>query len=76
MEKTSTLVRQISGATKEMNIGIKQINEAIIQLSNTTQTNAGSSEGLTTYAKDLEFQASLLKESVSFFILEKEKELK
>lgn len=67
MEKTSTLVRQISGATKEMNIGIKQINEAIMQLSIITQTNAGSSDELTSYSKDLEYQAELLKESVSFF---------
>ncbi|QEN03920.1 methyl-accepting chemotaxis protein [Thiospirochaeta perfilievii] len=67
MEKSSLLVHQISGATQEMNIGIKQINIAITQLNKVSQDNAGTSEGLLGHAKDLEFQAELLKESVGIF---------
>lgn len=67
IEKTSTLIKQISSASQEMNIGVKQINTAITQLNKITQTNVGTSEGLTNYARNLEVQAEKLKESVSFF---------
>lgn len=67
IEKTSTLIKQISSASQEMNLGVKQINQAISQLSTITQKNAGTSEGLTNYAKELKNQAENLKKSISYF---------
>lgn len=67
MEKTSELVQDISISTSEMNLGIRQINEAVAKLNDVTQNNAGSSDELVSYARDLEYQAQILKESVGFF---------
>ena len=60
IEKTSTLVQEISSASREQNTGADQINSALQQLNGTNQNTAANSE-------ELASQAEMLKEVISFF---------
>ena len=65
--KTSGLVQEISAASDEQSAGIGQINRAMGQLGQSTQTNAASSEQLAATAEELSAQAETLQELVAFF---------
>ena len=65
--KTSALVQEISAASDEQSVGISQINQAMGQLGQSTQTNAASSEQLAATAEELSSQAETLQEAVAFF---------
>ncbi|KQW89252.1 hypothetical protein ASC94_22735 [Massilia sp. Root418] len=65
--KTSSLVQEISAASDEQSTGIGQINQAMSQLAQSTQTNAASSEQLAATAEELSAQAETLQELVAFF---------
>lgn len=74
IQKTSSLVMEITAASIEQNSGIGQINNAIQQFSTITQQNASSaeeiassSEELSSSAEELTSQANALKDLVSFF---------
>lgn len=75
IQKTSQLVQEIAAASVEQNSGANQINSAIQQLNIITQQNAASSEELASSATELTAQAENLKQSISFFTVESEKEL-
>ncbi len=67
MEKTSELVKGISGASNEQNIGVNQVNNAVQALNGVTQKNAGSAEQLSTNAQELTRQSELLNEAITYF---------
>lgn len=67
IQKTATLIQEISAASIEQNSGASEINNAIQQLNNVTQQNAASAEELATNAEELSGQAGLLHDLVSFF---------
>lgn len=74
VQKVSSLVGEISAASKEQSAGILQINNAIQLLNTATQQNAAAaeevastSEELSAYAEELNSQANELKDSVLFF---------
>mgnify|MGYP006284107127 FL=1 len=67
IEKTASLVKEISASSNEQNNGTDQINGAVQQLNQVTQQNAASSEELATSAEELSSQADQLKQVVSFF---------
>lgn len=67
IQKTATLIQEISAASIEQNSGATQINSAVQQLNNVTQQNAASAEELATNAEELSGQAGLLADLVSFF---------
>lgn len=69
INRTAEFVKQISSASREMSIGVNQINQAINQLNLISQQNATSSDSLAQYAMELENQAIKFKDSVSFFKL-------
>lgn len=69
INRTAEFVKQISGASREMSVGVNQINQAIHQLNQISQQNATSSDSLSHYAMELEKQAIKFKDSVSFFKL-------
>jgi methyl-accepting chemotaxis protein len=71
IQKTSLLIKEIASASMEQNSGADQINAAIQQLNMVTQQNAASSEELATSAEELSSQADTLKDTVSFFKIEK-----
>jgi methyl-accepting chemotaxis protein len=67
VQKTTSLVQEISAANQEQSHGINQINEAMAQLSGTTQHTASVSEEMSANAETLLSQAKDLQELVSFF---------
>ncbi len=66
---TSDLVQEIAAASKEQSTGVGQINTAMAQLSQLTQTNASSSEELAATAEELGAQVVQLQELMAFFQL-------
>jgi len=67
IEKTATLVQEITAASIEQNSGANQINSAINQLNQVTQQNAAAAEQLATSSEELASQAEQLKDVISFF---------
>lgn len=67
VQRVSTLVQQISSATKEQSIGIAQVNEAVTQLDTVTQQNAALVEESTASAQNLKTSAHSLGLSVDVF---------
>lgn len=74
IEKTATLVQEISSASIEEKSGSAQINKAMQQLNEVTQQNAAGSEELATSAEELSSQAEQLNDLMSFFDIENVKE--
>ncbi|MBI4330012.1 MAG: HAMP domain-containing protein, partial [Chloroflexi bacterium] len=67
IQKTAELVQEISGASSEQYMGADQVNQAIQQLNQVTQQNAGASEGIALMAKELSSQAEQLQGIIAFF---------
>lgn len=67
IQKTASLVQEISAASIEQSSGADQVNNAIQQLNQVTQQNAAASEELATSSEELASQADQLKETISFF---------
>ncbi len=70
IEKTASLVQEITGASIEQNTGAEQVNSAIQQLNQVAQSNASTSEELATTSEEMTSQAEQLKKSVSYFKLD------
>jgi methyl-accepting chemotaxis protein len=71
VQKSFNLVREISSSSAEQRSGAEQINVALAQLNQVTQQNASSSEELASASNNFNTQANKLKETVSFFKLDK-----
>ena len=69
IKKVNDVVNEISSANHEQSEGIEQINQAIIQMDETTQQNAALVEQAAAAASSLQDQAHKLKEVVSVFKL-------
>jgi methyl-accepting chemotaxis protein len=67
IQKTATLVQEISAASTEQNAGAEQINLAIQQLDHVIQQNAATSEEMAAMAEELAAQAEQLQHSMTFF---------
>ena len=67
INKTSSLIHEIVGASVQQSTGAEQVNSAIQQLNLVTQQNAAASEELATNAIELSSQAENLQKIVSFF---------
>ncbi len=67
IEKTSTLVTEISVASRELATGSGQISLAIQQLDRVTQGNTAAAEEMSTSAAELAAQAQALANAVAFF---------
>jgi methyl-accepting chemotaxis protein len=67
IKKTSDLVQEITAASEEQSSGVAQINTAMAQLNQITQTNASSSEELAATAEEMSGQAEQLQQTMSFF---------
>jgi methyl-accepting chemotaxis protein len=70
IEKTARLVQEIAAASMEQNAGADQINNAIQQLNQVIQQNAAASEEMASSSEELSGQAEQMKEVVSFFNIE------
>ncbi len=74
VDKSFNLVREISSSSTEQRSGAEQINAALTQLNQVTQQNASASEELASASTSFNNQSDRLKETVSFFKLDKAKE--
>jgi methyl-accepting chemotaxis protein len=75
VQKSFNLVREISSSSGEQRSGAEQINSALAQLNQVTQQNASSSEELASASTSFNNQSGKLKETVSFFKLDKQNEV-
>jgi methyl-accepting chemotaxis protein len=67
IQRTATLVGEISAASRQQSGGTEQLDRAIQQLDRVTQQNAASAEELSATAEELSGQAQSLQDSVAFF---------
>jgi len=67
IQKTATLIQEVSAASNEQASGAEQIAKAIEQLSSVTQENSASAEEMSSTSEELSSQAQTLQEIVSFF---------
>jgi methyl-accepting chemotaxis protein len=67
IERTATLVSEIATASGQQSLGAGQINEAMSQLSQLTQQNAGMSEELAATAESLTGESNNLRQLIDFF---------
>ena len=67
--RTAELVSEISAACREQSVGIEQINQAITQLDQVTQANAGAATEMSATAEQLSAEAGRLEERAGFFRL-------
>ncbi|SFV16075.1 methyl-accepting chemotaxis protein [Pseudoduganella namucuonensis] len=67
IRKTSDLVQEIAAASEEQSSGVRQINGAVGQLSQTTQLNAASSEELAATSEEMSAQADQLAQLMAMF---------
>ncbi|HJV24365.1 MAG TPA: methyl-accepting chemotaxis protein [Aromatoleum sp.] len=67
IRKTSDLVQEIAAASEEQSAGVSQINNAMTQLSETTQHSASASEELAATAEEMGGQAEQLQQLMAFF---------
>lgn len=72
INKTAQLVQEITNASLEQKAGTEQINNAIQQLNNVTQENAGSAELLATNVEALNALADKLNKLIGFFKVDNE----
>jgi len=67
MEKTTSLIQDITNASQEQNIGTSQINNALQELNELTQRNAQSAEEMASSAGNLAQQANHLTSISRYF---------
>ena len=67
IQKTATLVQEISAASKEQRTEAEQITNAIRQLEEIIQQNASISEQTASTAEELSYQAEQLRQTIAFF---------
>jgi len=67
IKRTADLVEEITAACREQDVGSSQINQAIQQLDQVTQQNAGASEQVSTTSGQLSEQAERLHATIAFF---------
>lgn len=69
IQKTAELVQEVTMASREQASGVNQINKAMSQVDQVTQTNASSAEELSSTAEEMASQAESLQQLMSFFQL-------
>jgi len=69
IKHTAELVRDISNACREQEVGASQISRAIVELDQVTQHNAGSSEQISSTSSQLSDLAQQLQRTIAFFQL-------
>lgn len=76
IQKTASLVQEITAASAEQNSGAMQMSKAIQQLDKVTQQTASSSEEMSSMAEGLSQQSEQVMEILHFFTMDGDKELK
>ena len=68
IQKTASLIQEISAASIEQSAGTEQINQAMQQLDTVIQQNAGASEEMAATAEELSAQAESLQDNIASLI--------
>ena len=69
VQRVTDIMAEISAASQEQSAGIEQVNQAIMQMDESTQQNAALVEEATASARAMEDQAQALTDAVSVFQL-------
>ena len=69
--KTVNLIQEIAASSSELETGANQINTGVSQMNNVIQQNAASAEELASSSEEFASQAESLKDTISFFHVEK-----
>lgn len=69
IERTSTLVSDISRSNSEISLGAQEVRTTIIELDGATQSNEAASEEMSATAEELSAQAATLRDSIRIFRL-------
>jgi methyl-accepting chemotaxis protein len=75
IDRTATMVKEITTASSEQASGAEQLNSAIQQLNLVTQQNAGAAEQMASTAGQLAGQADRLNAAISFFRMDSRERL-
>lgn len=67
IERTASLIQEITAASTEQSNGAEQVNSAIQQVNTVTQQNAAAAEELASSAEEMSSQAEQLTELIGFF---------
>ena len=67
IQETASLIKDIANAAKEQDIGLSQINTAMAEVDQVTQTNAASSQEIAEASEKLNEQTSSLVHMMQFF---------
>jgi methyl-accepting chemotaxis protein len=70
VQKTAELVQEITTASREQDTGGAQINQALQQLDQVIQSNAGASEQMSATSEELAQQAGQMQSAIGFFKVE------
>lgn len=68
-KKMSVFVAEIAAASREQASGIDQVNNAVLQMDNTTQQNAALVEEAAAASRAMEEQVNLLRQQIDYFKL-------
>jgi len=69
IQETAQLIKDIANAAKEQDVGLGQISTAMTQLDQVTQTNAASSQEMSSASEELSEQANNLSQMMKFFTI-------
>lgn len=69
IRKTAELVQEVTATSAEQASGVKQINQAMLQVDHVTQRNAAAAEELSATSEEMAAQAEALRELTAFFRL-------
>jgi methyl-accepting chemotaxis protein len=67
VQRTASLVQEITGASREQDAGTNQITQALQQLDSVIQQNASAAEEMASTAQELSAQGIALQQTISFF---------
>ncbi|MBN2167481.1 MAG: methyl-accepting chemotaxis protein [Marinilabiliaceae bacterium] len=75
VKRTSELIMEISASSNEQKAGAEQINLAMQQFSNVTQSNMANAEEMASSSEELASQAEQLNDVVNYFVIDDEKSM-
>ena len=67
IRKTADLIQEVAAASREQEVGVAQINKAMIQVDQVTQRNAGAAEELASTAEEMSSQSASLQQLMNIF---------
>ncbi len=70
IQNSFSLVREISAASNEQDIGASQVNKAIMELDKVSQDNASAADNISNLTQEFVQEVLQLQEAISFFKVE------